>query len=59
MANQIKNGKQVLALVVELMKTVELAFDFGLASSGFGGLAGVVPKIGLGDLPLEFVQFSC
>jgi hypothetical protein len=59
LANQIKNGEQVIPLLVDLLKTGELAFDLGLTSSGFGGLTGVVPKIRLGGFPLEFFQFSC
>ena len=59
MANQIKNREKVIPLLVELVKACELAFDLGLTSSGFGGLTGIVPEIGLGGLPLEFFQFSC
>jgi len=59
LANKIKNGEKVIPLLVELVKTGELAFDIGLTSSGFSGLTGVVPKIRLGGLPLEFFQFSC
>jgi hypothetical protein len=59
LANQIKNGEKDIPLLVEFVKACELAFDLGLTSSGFGGPTGIVPKIRLGGLPLEFFQFSC
>ena len=59
MANKIKDGEKIIPLLVELMKAGELAFDFGLTSSGFSGLTWVVPKIRLRGLALQFFQFSC
>jgi hypothetical protein len=59
LANKIKDGEKVLLFFLELVEAVELAFDFGLTSSSPGSLTGVVPKIRLGCLPLEFFQFRC
>ena len=59
LTNNIKDGEKVIPLLFKLVKAAELPFDVGLTSSGFGSLTGVVPKIRLGGLPLEFFQFRC
>jgi hypothetical protein len=59
LANKIKDCEKVIPLLFELVKAVELPFDVGLTSSGFGSLTRVVPKFRLGGLPLEFFQFRC
>jgi hypothetical protein len=59
LANKVKDGKEVISLMFELVKAIKLSFDLGLTSPGLSSLSGVVPKIRLGSLPLKFFQFGC
>jgi hypothetical protein len=36
---------------------MELTLKFGLPSSNFGRMAGIIPKVWLGGLLLDFVEF--
>jgi hypothetical protein len=38
---------------------MELTLEFGLPSPNFGRMAGIIPKVWLGGLLLDFVEFRC
>jgi hypothetical protein len=38
---------------------MELTLKFGLPSSNLGRMAGIIPKVWLGVLLLNFVEFRC
>jgi len=38
---------------------MELTLKFGLPSPNLGRMAGIIPKVWLGGLLLDFVEFRC
>jgi len=38
---------------------MELTFKLGLPTADFGRMAGIIPKVWLGGLLLDFVEFRC
>jgi hypothetical protein len=57
--NQILNSQQIIPLLFKLLKPMELTLKFGLPSPNFSRMAGVIPKVWLGGLLLDFLEFGC